>query len=192
MNTPPQQQPNTPNYRPQEELTRLRLRLNDLLRLEAATPATFQQAIMQIWQESERRRQSCLSESEDHLRRYHALLAQAHGFSALSSIVFAVINGYVELEEKRVREEAERAHEKAAQAAEALKEAELRASAEAAAAQLRAETAAKDASDAAARAKIQAQLDADQAAATEVQVPPASVEERRPKGASSGGKRKKR
>jgi hypothetical protein len=105
--------PNYTNYQPNEEIVRLRKRVNDLLRLGAATPETFAQTLMQIWQEGERRRQSCMSEAEDHLRKYHAMVAQAHGFAAQSSILYSVINGYATIEERRVLELAEQAKEKA-------------------------------------------------------------------------------
>jgi hypothetical protein len=111
------QTPNYSNYQPTEELVKLRKRVNDLLRLGAATPDTFAQTIMQVWQEAERRRQSCLAEAEEHLRKYHALVAQSHGFSAQSSILYSVINGYATIEERRVQELADREKERAAQAA---------------------------------------------------------------------------
>lgn len=117
----PVQIPNYTNYQPDQEAFRLRKRLTDLLRLGAATPETFQQTLMQLWNENERRRQSCMQEAEDHLRKYHQLVAQAHAFSAQSSIAFNVINGYVIIEERRIQEEAERAKERAEVEAEARK-----------------------------------------------------------------------
>lgn len=101
-------------YQPEQEALKLRKRLTDLFRLGAATPETLQQAFMQVWQETERRRQTCLSEAEDHLRKYHALLAQSHAFTSIASIAYAVINGYVQLEEKRVQEMADREAERKA------------------------------------------------------------------------------
>lgn len=109
--------PNYTNYQPDQEVFRLRRRLGDLLRLGAATPETFQQTLMQLWNENERRRQSCLQEAEEHLRKYHSLVAQAHAFSAQSSIVYSIVNGYVTIEERRLQELADREREKAAEAA---------------------------------------------------------------------------
>ena len=103
--------PNYTNYQPGEELVRLRKRVNDLLKLGAATPETFAQTMMQLWQEGERRRQACMQEADEHLRKYHALVAQAHGFAAQSSILYSVINGYATLEERRVQEMIEREKE---------------------------------------------------------------------------------
>lgn len=105
--------PNYSNYQPDQELLRLRKRVTDLVRLGAATPETYVQTVMQLSQEGERRRQSCMAEAEDHLRKYHALTAQAHGFAALSSMLFAIINGFATLEERRLVEMAEREKEKA-------------------------------------------------------------------------------
>lgn len=115
MNTPQARIdiPNYTNYQPNEELVRLRKRVNDLLQLGAATPETFAQTMMQLWQEGERRRQSCIAEAEDHLRKYHAMVAQAHGFAAQSSILYSVINGYATIEERKAQELAERAKEQA-------------------------------------------------------------------------------
>lgn len=114
MNTPMSmpQGPGVQGYHPEQEILKLRKRLADLFRMGAATPETLQQALMQIWQETERRRQSCLSEAEDHLRKYHALLSQAHAFSSISSIAYSVINGYVQLEERRIQELADRERER--------------------------------------------------------------------------------
>ena len=106
--------PNYTNYQPDLELHKLRKRLLDLQRLGAATPETFQQTLMQLWNENERRRQACLQEAEDHLRRYHSLVAQAHAFSAQSSIVYSIINGYVVIEERRAQELADLAKDKTA------------------------------------------------------------------------------
>jgi len=109
---------NYTNYQPDQEMHRLRMRVGELLRLGALTPDTFQQTIMQIWQEGERRRQMCLQEAEEHLRRYHASISQASAFGAQSSILYSVVNGYVVLEERKNVELAERALEKARQEAE--------------------------------------------------------------------------
>jgi hypothetical protein len=116
--------PNYSNFQPSEEMVKLRKRVADLMRLGAATPETFGQTIMQVWQECERRRQGCLGEAEDHLRKYHALLSQAGAFAAQASILYSVINGFASLEERRIQETADRARE------QAEKEAAQKASAE--------------------------------------------------------------
>lgn len=116
---PRYESPNYSNYQPEQEQLRLRKRLNDLLKLGAATPETFQQTILQIFAEAERQRQACMTAAEEHLRKYHQYNSQAAAFSMFSSISYSVINGYVVLEEKRAAEMAARAQEKAAAEAEA-------------------------------------------------------------------------
>ena len=117
----PQTQPQTQNYsnyQPNEELLRLRKRVTDLLKLGAATPETFAQSILQIWQETERHRQSSMEQAEDHLRKYHALVAQAQGFAMQSSILYSVINGYATIEERKAQEMADREAERRVNEAE--------------------------------------------------------------------------
>ena len=116
MNAPPQ---DGSNYQPNEDLVRLRKRVADMLRLGAATPETFLQTIMQIWQETERRRSSCMQDADDHLRKFHALTAQAAGFASMGSILYSIVNGYATLEERRVQEMIDREKEKAEHAPEA-------------------------------------------------------------------------
>lgn len=115
--------PNYTNYQPDQEMFRLRKRLGDLMRLGAGTPATFQQAILQIWQEAERQRQSCMTAAENHLRQYHQYTAQASAFAMYSSIAYSVINGYVTIEERRFQELQERAEQDARARAETEAEA---------------------------------------------------------------------
>ncbi len=116
--TPPPRMeiPNHTNYQPNEEILRLRRRTIELVRLGAATPETFQQTIMQLWQEGERRRQASIAEAEDHLRKYHACLSQAGAFAAQSSILFSIVNGFATLEERRLQENARVAAEAAEKA----------------------------------------------------------------------------
>ena len=117
----PVQIPNYTNYQPGEELQKFRRRFAQLMQTGSVTPEMFHQTLMQLWNENERRRQSCLSEAEDHLRKYHALVSQAHAFSAQGSIVYSIINGYVVIEENRAKEEAARLKERAEVEAEAKK-----------------------------------------------------------------------
>lgn len=107
----------------QEELLKLRKRLLDFQRLGVMDPEafmTYQQTILQLWQEAERRRQACMAQVEGLKRQAAAAESQAHAFSSMSSIFYAVVNGYVEIEEKRFREEAERQAERKAAEADRL------------------------------------------------------------------------
>lgn len=100
-------------------LLRLRKRILDLQGLGYMTPesfGTYQQTVLQIWQEADRRRQTCLSQGETLRRQAAAADAQAGAFAAMCSIMFNVVNGFVEAGEKSLREELERKAEKEAEA----------------------------------------------------------------------------
>jgi hypothetical protein len=60
-----------------------------------------------------------MSQAEQLRTQAAAVESQGHAFSAAGSVLFAVVNGYIDLEEKRIREMQERA------AAEAPKESEV-------------------------------------------------------------------
>lgn len=99
-----------------EIIFKIRKRLNDLLSKGLVNPDAFgmyQQTILQLHQECERRRQTCLGQAETLKRQAAAAESQSHAFSAMASIIFSVVNGYADLEERRLREEAERAAERA-------------------------------------------------------------------------------
>lgn len=98
------------NETPTTILVRLRTRLNDLLKLGITTPEGFglyQQTILQLLGEFERRQQDCHNQAAQLRQQAAAAEAQAHGFIAAKSLLFAVVNGFVEVEEKRLRELAE-------------------------------------------------------------------------------------
>ena len=95
---------------PDETLVRLRTRLLDLQKAGAFNPeffGTYQQTILQVYNEAERKKQACLQQAESLKRQAAAVEAQAHAFGTFGSILFSVVNGYVELEQKRLREEHE-------------------------------------------------------------------------------------
>jgi len=103
------------NVKAQQDLLRLRQRLLEFQKIGYMTPesfGTYEQTLLQIWQEAEQRRQTCLSQANTLRMQAAAAEAQAHAFSAMSSVMFAVINGFIEIEEKRIREEAEREAER--------------------------------------------------------------------------------
>jgi hypothetical protein len=96
---------------PATVLVKLRARMNDLLRMGVLSPegsGMYQQTVLQLLQEFDRRKASCLEQAE-HLRRQAAAAeAQAAAFGVSGSVLFAVVNGYIDLEEKRIREDQER------------------------------------------------------------------------------------
>lgn len=96
-------------------LVKLRSRMNDLLRMGIVTPEGFgmyQQTILQLLQEFDRRKQTCFQQAEQLRAQAAASDSQAHAFSVCGSILFSIVNGYIDLEEKRIREEQERAKER--------------------------------------------------------------------------------
>lgn len=100
---------------PQDDLMRLRKRLVDLQAVGLMDPksfGTYQQTLLHIWQEVDRRRQTCLQQAEALRLQAAAAEAQSHAFGALGSIMYNIVNGFVEADEKRVREEAAKAAEK--------------------------------------------------------------------------------
>jgi len=106
---------------PQEDLLRLRKRLIDLQRTGMFGPegfATYQQTILQVWQEAEKYRNTLLEQAQTLRAQSMQAEAQSHAFSIIGSILYSVINGYVEIENKRLAEEQERLRQKAAEAAE--------------------------------------------------------------------------
>lgn len=96
---------------PNEEILRLRRRVKDLLGLGYMTEesgGTYEQTILQVWQEADRGRINCLQQAETLKRQAAAAEAQAGAFTMVSSILYNVVNGFVEAGNKRLREEAER------------------------------------------------------------------------------------
>ncbi len=99
---------------PATVLVKLRARMNDLLRMGLVTPEGFgmyQQTVLQLLQEFDRRKQTCFQQAEQLRAQAAASESQGHAFSVCGSILFSIVNGYIDLEEKRIREEQERAKE---------------------------------------------------------------------------------
>jgi len=101
----------------QQDLLKLRKRVQDLKALGYMTPesaGTYEQTVLQTWQEADRRRQTLLSQAETLRRQSAAAEAQAGAFATMASILYSIVNGFVEAGEKRLREEAERTAERKA------------------------------------------------------------------------------
>lgn len=98
-----------------DDLVRIRTKLLDLQRtgvLSAEGFPTYQQTILQILQECERRKQGLFSQVQTLRAQASAAESQAHAFSAMGSILYNIINGYVENEQRRIEEEQRRAAER--------------------------------------------------------------------------------
>lgn len=96
---------------PTEEILKLRRRVKDLLGLgymSEESAGTYEQTVLQVWQEADRGRVNCLQQAETLKRQAAAAEAQAQAFTMMSSILYNVVNGFVEAGNRRVREDAER------------------------------------------------------------------------------------
>lgn len=90
-----------------DDLIRLRKRMIEALELDVVnndSKELYEATLIQIMNESERQRQTCVSRAED-LRRQAAIAdGQAHAFIQVSSIIYSVFNGYVGAAEKQRQE----------------------------------------------------------------------------------------
>lgn len=106
---------------PQDEILKLRKRLHDLLALGYLTPesaGTYEQTLLQIHQETDRRKQQLMHQATVLRRQADAAEAQGHAFSAMASIMYSIVNGFYEAGQKRLREDAEREAERKLQEAQ--------------------------------------------------------------------------
>jgi hypothetical protein len=97
-----------------DELVKLRKRMLDALNLgviDTNSKDIYEATLIQIMNEAERQRQTCVARAED-LRRQAAIAdGQAAAFTQVGSIVYNVLNGYIIVAERQKREEQERAAE---------------------------------------------------------------------------------
>lgn len=103
-----------------EDVIKLRKRMLDAVQngvVDANSKDTFEATLIQIMNDAEKQRQSCVAQA-DNLRRQAAQIdGQAQAFASVGSIVYGVLNGYVTLAE-RDAEERRKAEEAAKAAAE--------------------------------------------------------------------------
>jgi hypothetical protein len=100
---------------PQQQLVKLRQRILDLQKLDPMDPTafgTYQQTLLQILNEAERRRQSCLKQAASLEQQAASARSQASAFQTMGSVMYSVVNGFAVAEEKRVLEETQREAEK--------------------------------------------------------------------------------
>lgn len=99
-----------------EDLIKLRKRVADAVSKGVVNQEGkdfYEATLIQIMNDAERNRQNCVTQAEN-LRRQAAVMdGQAGAFASVSSIVYSVINGYVNIaerdEEERKQAEAEKA-----------------------------------------------------------------------------------
>lgn len=93
-------------------LAEIRLKLLELQKGGAFTPdsfGTYEQTVLQLHQECERRKQSLLAHANTLSEQIKAAQAQAAAFTVVASLLYNVVNGFVEAEKRRLHEETARA-----------------------------------------------------------------------------------
>lgn len=96
----------------EEELLKIRKRIKDAVELglfdsPTSSSGVAQETLIQIINEAHRGEQNCLAEIERLRWQLETLKGKAQGFSAMRSVVYAVLNGMVSASEKSVLEDAE-------------------------------------------------------------------------------------
>jgi len=92
----------------QEDLNKLRKRIIDAVEQEVLDPKLrefYEATMIQIMNESERQRQTCVQQAETLRRQAATLDGQASAFAMQSSIVYNVLNSFVLMAEKQIAEE---------------------------------------------------------------------------------------
>lgn len=110
-----------------EDILKLRKRVLDAVNagiVDNNLKDFYEATLLQILNESERQRQTCVKQAEAFRKQASVADGQAAAYSAMGSIVYSVLNGYIVQEERAKREEAARALEQASKEeyAEALRQ----------------------------------------------------------------------
>jgi hypothetical protein len=90
-----------------EDLINVRKRVLDLLERGAVTPTNkdfFESTLIQIMNDAERNRQTCMTSAENLKRQVNVLEGQASGFASVSSLILGVLNGFVTIHDKNEQE----------------------------------------------------------------------------------------
>lgn len=99
-----------------EEVLKLRKKLIDAVTagvVDANSKTTIEAFLIQIMNESEKNRQQCMSQAEELKKRASSIEGQAAGFTAVGSIVYNVINGFIQAAERDRKERERLAQEEA-------------------------------------------------------------------------------
>jgi len=99
-----------------EDLVKLRKRILDAMSFDLVNSNSkelYEATLIQIMNEAERQRQSCVARAEELRRQAGVADGQANAFTQMSSIIYNVLNGYVMAAERQKREEEARAAEMA-------------------------------------------------------------------------------
>lgn len=95
-----------------EALVKLRNRMTDALKMGVVDEkhhGIVQQILLQIMNDAERQKQSCLNQVETLQSQIMMARGQANGYTTITSIVYATLDGFIKQAERAVAEERERA-----------------------------------------------------------------------------------
>jgi len=91
-----------------EDLIKLRKRMLDALTynvIDSKSKDLYEATLIQIMNESEKQRQTCVGRAEELRRQAGISDGQANAFSQMSSIIYNVLNGYIMAAERQKKEE---------------------------------------------------------------------------------------
>lgn len=97
-----------------EDLVKIRKRVLDAVALgvvDSQLKDFYEATLLQIMNESERQRQHCTAQAEQLRKQASVLDGQASAYSAVSSVVYNVLNGYIVQAERSLAFENERKRE---------------------------------------------------------------------------------
>jgi hypothetical protein len=100
-----------------EDLINLKKRVADLISEGIINPNSkdiYESTLIQVMNDAERNRQTCMTSAENLKRQAAILEGQAGGFASVSSLIIAVLNGFVAIAEKNKNELREREAERKA------------------------------------------------------------------------------
>lgn len=94
-----------------EDILKLRTKFADAVRygvIKESGANTFEAVLLQIMNDAEKNRQNCTNQAENLRKQASVLDGQAGGFASVANIIYNVLNGYVNLAERELAEQAER------------------------------------------------------------------------------------
>lgn len=97
-----------------EDVLKLRKRVMDAVStgvIDNNIKDFYEATLLQILNESERQRQSCMAQAENLEKQAAIARGQANSYAAMGSIIYSVLNGYVMVQERSLKEESDRAAE---------------------------------------------------------------------------------
>ena len=104
-----------------EDILKLRKRVQDAVVkgvVQADGREFLEASFIQIMNDAEKNRQNCMAQAENLRRQASILDGQAGAFGSVSSIVYNVLNGFVNAAEREEQERLRREEEKAAEEAD--------------------------------------------------------------------------